>query len=276
MILLSPKNHSVFQKSSVWYTFSPSRLIRDQGQSKGNNMGYNCIIRYSTSFSLTVCSILGLGLCCFLQSCTSSHATNLSAIPEKRAFPAQAMVTSSSTERFDQTSRFDTYKYAVEEGRLNEFAYRLFKSDGSGSITGSANLSTRLHASGSWSISTSYDMLADHVSVSLSKDDLYVYVLRDTPPIFSVGLNHYPNTSQFIRPGGGKIIEAASELNFTQAQSVDLYESMKSARSVVTRYTRWPNRNIVETQTDIAALTEAITIARWIVNHYRPPHLSQQ
>jgi len=131
----------------------------------------------------------------------------------------------------------------TEEGVYKGIKYRIYYSDGSGSVQGlPSNTLDYIHDEHrtNWSTGCKKDEMDDTRWCSLHKGDLQVLIWKDGSHSVGVGSNHYPGSSITVRIDKGRPISAAEETGFSKQQSESILGHLKKGVSVLTRYQEWP------------------------------------
>ncbi|ELR67952.1 hypothetical protein C942_00260 [Photobacterium marinum] len=151
-------------------------------------------------------------------------------------------------------------RYRIEEGLHDGVKYRIFFSDGSGSIQGLAQnkldyVNDKLGTN--WSMRCDVDGMDDSHWCSIDKGDLRVGIWKDGTFFVSVGSNHYPNSKVVVRINKNKPISASENIGFTKEKSIKIIEQLESGSSVLTRYQEWPYQSNIDTSTDLFGFSQA-------------------
>lgn len=116
-----------------------------------------------------------------------------------------------------------------------------------------------------WRIFCSVDAMSDRRSCALMKDDLYVSVGSRGVEALLIGEKHFPGTSVLIRIDSGKPIESSAKGWFGR-DAAKLIELASKSTNLRTRYTKWPSKAWVDSETEATGLAEAVKMATWMVN----------
>ncbi|MFC7513873.1 hypothetical protein ACFQUU_02525 [Herbaspirillum sp. GCM10030257] len=184
------------------------------------------------------------------------------------AVSAQAADFLSGTAKF---SAEGTVEQGVEKGVLNGVAYKVYYSDGSGIFAGKEgnNLGVGEQLGSNWDIECKTDAMTDKKTCSMHRGDLWVYVHGTGKAVVSIGAEHFPGTSVAIRIDGGKPIStsSANDGDFSGAASASLIAQLKKAKSVTTRYMKWPYQQYIDDTRDAFGFKEAFQYITWAVKH---------
>lgn len=155
----------------------------------------------------------------------------------------------------------------IEEGIYKGVKYRIYYSDGSGSVQGlPANTLDYVgdNIGTNWSIQCKLDKMDDTHWCSLDRGDLRVGIWKDGTPFVSVGSSHYPNSMIAVRVDKNKPISASEKTGFTKAQSAEIIEQLKKGSSILTRYQEWPYQRNKDTSIDLFGFPQAWEILQKI------------
>lgn len=148
----------------------------------------------------------------------------------------------------------------IESGSINNVKYRIFYSDGSGSVQGlktnTLDYINDKHGT-NWSTSCKKDEMDDTRWCALDKGDLRVGIWKDGSSFISIGSEHYPNSNITIRVDKGKPITTSGKNGFTTAESNEIIVKLLSGKSVLTRYQKWPCQSNIDNPTDLYGFPEA-------------------
>lgn len=151
-----------------------------------------------------------------------------------------------------------------ERGAHGKFAYRIWYSDGSGSIRRLEDADDLL-ASELWSLSCKVDAMTDAKSCMLSRRDLYLHYRGDSEWSVHVGANNYPGRAVSIRIGDNPA-QSSREPGFSGVQARQLVEQLMEEPRVRTRYFRWPS-GIPEQDFVAEGFRTAVDLVMWTFEH---------
>lgn len=130
-----------------------------------------------------------------------------------------------------------------EVGDIDGVLYRIYYSDGSGSIQGlsSNKLTFDDKYSSNWSTRCDVDEITDEHSCSISKEDIAIIIKGDRSYVL-VGKDHYPGSESVVRIDKGTPIKTNNNGVFSLDDSRAIIEKLKTGSEIVTRYMEWPNK----------------------------------
>lgn len=157
-----------------------------------------------------------------------------------------------------------------ESGSINSVDYRFYYSDGSGSFSGlegGGSLNALNTYSDHWRISCSKDIITDKKECTVGKKELWISVGIGRPPIVIVGGEHFPNSVSIVRLDDKAPISNRPGDNglFPRSTSPALVNKIKNAKTISTRYMRWPDKYWVDDKWDLYGFNEAMQYANWAV-----------
>jgi len=157
----------------------------------------------------------------------------------------------------------------IEEGILENVKFRIYYTDGSGTIQGlpTNTLSVIKDKSGSnWDISVRIDKMDDTHFCFLSRGDLVVGIWKDGAPFVRVGSSHYPNSNIAVRVDKNEPVSAPEKTGFTNAQAARIVEQLSKGKSLLTRYQEWPNQSYKDKSIELFGFPQAWAILQKIFN----------
>ena len=132
----------------------------------------------------------------------------------------------------------------TEKGVLNGVHYSFYYTDGSGTFSGTpGNTGNVMEPSESnWDVACKKDPITDKKMCHMKMKDLWVYVYENGKTIISIGSEHFPSSSVTVRIDGGApfTTSSANDGDFPANTSAKLIEQLKRAKSLTTRYMKWP------------------------------------
>lgn len=153
----------------------------------------------------------------------------------------------------------------VEVGALNGVKYRIFYSDGSGTIQGLPN-STLDYGTGSyddhWSIGCKLDEMDDSHWCYIKKKDLMVGLWKDGKAFVSIGSDHYPSSQVTIRVDKLQPISAPEKIGFSNEQVTAIIGQLSKGSSALTRYQEWPYKSNIDKPIDLYGFSQALQILK--------------
>jgi len=150
-----------------------------------------------------------------------------------------------------------------ETGEFNGAAYRI-GSDAAGVAAmwgadpGFAGSKTR------WDINCDRDVMNGVRSCVVSYADIYI-IFRPKQVYVFVGREHTPGTTTSIKAGTQRFDTVDRNGQFADSKSI--LSSMKDGQTVITRYTKWPERGWTDNQITLYGAEGAIAIGQWLVDH---------
>ncbi|MFH0728777.1 MAG: hypothetical protein V2B19_20885 [Pseudomonadota bacterium] len=164
---------------------------------------------------------------------------------------------------------FSSNKGRIEEGIYEGVKYRIFYSDGSGSVQG-LPMNTldyvRDKYGTNWSIQCKLDDMDDTHWCSLDREDMRVGIWKDGTPFVSIGSSHYPNSKIAVRVDKNKPISTSEKSGFTNAQSAEIIRQLKKGSTVLTRFQEWPYQIDKDKSIDLYGFPQAWVILQKIHN----------
>lgn len=196
------------------------------------------------------------------------------------ADPAQkpTLILSDSTFSVDGTveleksaTRGDAELHKTERGVLNGVHYHFYYTDGSGTFAGTrGNVAALLEPyQSNWSIGCKKDPITDQRSCHMHMKDLWIYVVDKRRPIVSIGNDHFPGSVTTIRIDADSPISvsAKSDGNFPPEVSDRIISRLRRAKTITTRFMKWPYRSWVDESWDVYGFSEALAYVNWAVKH---------
>lgn len=148
----------------------------------------------------------------------------------------------------------------IETGTLEGVKYRIYFSDGSGTVQGlptnTLDYVGDKHGT-NWSTQCKLDEMDDTHWCSLHRENLQIGIWKDGTPFVSVGSSHYPNSNIAVRVDKNKPITASEKTGFTKAQSLEVIGQLKKGHSVLTRYQEWPYQSNKDTSMELFGFPQA-------------------
>jgi hypothetical protein len=168
---------------------------------------------------------------------------------------------------FDYKTLKNNKRMRIETGTYDGIKYRIYFSDGSGTIQGLStntldNISDKYETN--WSTRCKRDEMDDKHWCSLGREDLRIGIWKDGTPFVSIGSSHYPDSDIAIRVDKNKPITASEKIGFTNAQSLEIIDQLKKGNSVLTRYQEWPYQSNKDTSLELFGFPQAWEILQKI------------
>lgn len=139
----------------------------------------------------------------------------------------------------------------IETGTYKNIKYRIFYSDGSGSIQGDKS-STLDYIKDlrivNWSSGCRVDGMNDKLTCYINKKNLTIGISQTGSNYVIVGSSHYPSSDIAVRIDQSSPIIANEKNGFTTQQSNSIISSLKAGEKILTRYQEWPyqiNKDLV-------------------------------
>ncbi len=158
-----------------------------------------------------------------------------------------------------------------EVGEFNGLKYRVFHSDGSGSLQGlrTNDLSIRDKSRTNWSFRCKRDEFDDTHWCQVSREDLAVTIWKDKSIVVTVGAKHYPGTDVSVRIDSHDPHTAGEKTGFGTKVSQEILDELLAGESVMTRYQKWPYKRYIDQRVPLFGFTEAWALLNRI---YNAPH----
>jgi hypothetical protein len=158
--------------------------------------------------------------------------------------------------------------YQVEFGVRDGFGYRLYYSDGSGSLTEAGKESDYLSPD-LWAIGCKVDSMDDSKVCYLHKGALFAWYAGGEKWSVHVGDGrNSPKTDIAVRIGDGEAIRG-EEPEFSLEKSRKIVEALKSELRVRTRFFKWPS-GIGEDEFDAKGFKVALELIKWLYASLQP------
>ena len=175
---------------------------------------------------------------------------------------------------FTQTAVVDEKESGKREtGELNGVTYWFYYSDGSGTFVGaSGNTGTYKDRTGTnWDVQCKKDPVTDRKRCQMKIKDLWLFVYPKGRVTVSIGHEHYPGSNVTIRidQGGPISTSASNDGDFSPQTSLRLVQQLKKAKSVTTRYMKWPYRSWEDETWELYGFNEALAYVTWAVERIK-------
>lgn len=161
----------------------------------------------------------------------------------------------------------------TEKGVLNGVHYSFYYTDGSGTFSGTpGNTGNFMEPSESnWSVECKKDPISDKKMCHMKMKGLWVYVYGNGKTIVSIGSEHFPSSSVTVRIDGGApfTTSSANDGDFPSNTSAKIIERLKHAKSLTTRYMKWPYRSWVDDSWEFYGFHETFKYINWAVRHIK-------
>ncbi len=158
-----------------------------------------------------------------------------------------------------------------EYGVINNINYRFSHYDASGGLDGVEGGLALGHSFARWTTRCDKDAMTDVVSCFAMKDDLFVIYSPKVGYVISVGTEHFPRSTSFIRVDENKPVESGKSGVFDAKLTQVILEQFKTGKVVKTRYTRWPHDRYINTETSLYGVEQATLFIKWAAHGGSPP-----
>ena len=159
----------------------------------------------------------------------------------------------------------------IESGSINGVSYRFYYSDGSGTFAGQKGNDTEPgnFIGSNWNIGCEKDAVTDKKQCHMNLKNLWIFVYPNGRATVSVGSDHFPGSSVTVRIDSGAPIttSAGGDGNFSAPSSAKIIERLSRAKTITTRYMKWPYRSWVDDTWDVYGFNEALKYLKWAVKH---------
>ena len=159
-----------------------------------------------------------------------------------------------------------------EKGVLNGVHYDFYYTDGSGTFSGnSSNTKNFRNKENNWSVACKKDPISDKKTCHMKMNDLWIYVYDNGKVVVSIGSEHFPSSSVTVRIDQGTPFTASStkDGDFPPKTSAKIIEQLKQARSLTTRYMKWPHKSWVDDSWEVYGFNEAFKYINWAVKRIK-------
>ena len=156
----------------------------------------------------------------------------------------------------------------IERGLLNGVRYEIYYSDGSGRFAGSPERTFDPQETSSlldWMVGCSKDSITDTKSCWMNHGDFSITVFGDGKTFVHIGDHHYPSSEITIRVDQDAPISANSKAfsgAFSPIISDKIVGRIAKAKTVTTRFNRWPEGSPTETW-NVFGFNEALAYLKW-------------
>ena len=146
-----------------------------------------------------------------------------------------------------------------EDGEFQGYKYRIFHTDGSGTLQGlpDNNLSVKDKYKTNWSFRCKRDEFDDTHWCQVSREGLSVTIWKDGSVLVNVGAKHYPGTNVSVRIDDSPPYSATEKVGFNTGTSNQILDELLSGDSVMTRYQKWPYKRYIDQRVPLFGFTEA-------------------
>jgi len=134
-------------------------------------------------------------------------------------------------------------RHRIETGTFKGTRYRVYYSDGSGSVQGlpgnTLDVVRDTHGT-NWEIRCSVDKMDDTRYCTLSRGGLTIGIWKDGSHFVSIGYQHYPGSDVTVRIDKNVPITAGENVGFSAAQVEAIVDQLQKGEMILTRYQKWP------------------------------------
>ena len=132
-------------------------------------------------------------------------------------------------------------RYRIETGELNGRKYKIYHTDGSGTLQGLPGNDLMNDKYGTnWDFSCHIDRIDDTHWCRVSKGTLRVGIWKNGTQFLSVGLDRYPNSNIAVRVDKNEPFIAPPARFYIKEFTEPIIEQMINGQSIITRYQEWP------------------------------------
>jgi hypothetical protein len=158
----------------------------------------------------------------------------------------------------------------TESGNLNGIAYDFFYSDGSGLFAGTpGNVLDSTEAwESNWKVGCEKDAITDQKTCSMQRGDLRVWLDSKGRSEIYIGASHYPGSLVVLRIDKTSPLTINSRIfngSFGYRESPWIIKRIATAKSITTRYQKWPDQNYQDETTSTYGFNESLAFIRWAV-----------
>jgi len=158
-----------------------------------------------------------------------------------------------------------------ETGTLNGVAYTFYYSDGSGGFASIANsaLERADYAINSWRVGCEKDAITDERTCHVDRGDLRVWADSRGRMEIYIGSSHYPGSPVWIRIDKAAPLAINSRTfngSFGYRASPAIISKISRAKTITTRYQKWPYTDYEDESWDNYGFKEAVAYIRWAVS----------
>lgn len=160
----------------------------------------------------------------------------------------------------------------IEIGSRNSVAYEFNYSDGSGTFAGTPSNSLRQpserYETTNWDVNCEKDDITDEKTCYVDRGDVRLWVDSRGRSEIYIGANHYPGSKVVIRIDRTAPLAISERIfngSFGYRASPAIISRITKAKTVTTRYQKWPYTDYVDETWDTYGLNEALAYIRWAV-----------
>jgi hypothetical protein len=163
----------------------------------------------------------------------------------------------------------------MESGLLNGVRYEFFYSDGSGRFAATKERAfdaQELSPTLDWSVGCEKDAITDEKSCYVDRDEFRVWVDARGRSRVYIGSNYYPGSNLVIRIDRTPPVAINSRMfhgSFGYRSSPRIISRIASAKTVTTRYHKWPYKDYEDSTWSTYGFKEALAYIKWAVARIR-------
>ena len=211
------------------------------------------------------------------QGCEIKFEVNRSLdkpIRRYRIFPEKPRIAPDGRESCAISGDYPDFRYLmrqdIERGTIDGVRYRIYKSDGSGSVQGlptnTLSVIRDKHYT-NWDLSCNIDLIEDTHSCTLRRANMWLVKASSGLTIIGVGHSHYPGTDVVIRIDGKTPFRANKKntFSFSRARAEAIIAELKTGRTFITRYQEWPYQSYKDERASLFGFKAALAVLDWLV-----------
>lgn len=189
----------------------------------------------------------------------SSHK-KLPTVESPEALKILPITTSGKTKCLISTNYKDSTtnsKLRTEEGIYQDIKYRIYYSDGSGTIQGSKSSKLEYSINDNWNTRCDFDGMDDSHWCSMQKGNIYIGIWKDGSSYIQIGSNNFPGTDILVRVDKNGPIKAKADPGYTTRQTDKLIAQFKTGNTALSRYIEWPHERNKDLSIDLYGFNQA-------------------
>lgn len=146
---------------------------------------------------------------------------------------------------------------SLETGEINGINYRFWLTDGSGRV-------------GNWDVKCERDKFNDNRTCTMwySYDDLTISLNQLGRVEILVGIEHFPGTPVLLRIDNAMPLKTP-EPGWSGKAAIAIVSKLRNAQKISTRYQRWPYKDNIDTEIQLAGFAEAFDYMKFAVSKAR-------
>ena len=118
-----------------------------------------------------------------------------------------------------------------------------------------------------WNMGCFRDKMTSEKSCSGSHRDLWISLSQSGAMIVSVGVDNFPGSTTSIRINSKRFDTQHRDGNFGQARSI--IPLLKDGSTLVTRYMKWPHREWIDEEVELAGVETFLALLRWSLKNVK-------